>query len=154
MTRLLRILVLVAATTLAGGVRADVEAMDKLQLQFALKASPPCCVIDGRRPESRNRHPLADALPYVEGIKINPTASVVVIGDGDRQAKGIAAALAKAYPGKRIIAVKGGVGVWEAAVASLAKAAAGGATSYQFVIPKNTCESGTPLQQLRSGPAH
>lgn len=150
MTPLLRTLVLSLCAGLAGIARADVALMDKMQLQFALKATPPCCVIDGRRPASRQKQPLAEALPYEKGLKINPTASVIVIADGDRQAKGIADALAQAYPGRQIIAVKGGVGVWEAVVAALAKSSAGGATSYNFVIPKNTCESGTPLQQLRS----
>ncbi len=129
---------------------ADVAVMDKLQLQFALKSTPPCCVLDGRREANRQKYPLAEALPYEKGIKINPTASVVVIADNDRLAREIAAAVAKDYPGKQIIAVKGGVRVWEASVAALAKAAGGAPSSFNFVIPKNTCEQGTPLQQLRS----
>lgn len=150
MTPPLRTLVLSLCAGLAGIARADIELMDKMQLQFALKATPPCCVIDGRRPASRQKQPLAEALPYEKGLKINPTASVVVVADSDRIAREIAGELARDHPGKQIIAVKGGVGVWEAAVAALANASAGGATSYNFVIPKNTCEHGTPLQQLRS----
>lgn len=130
---------------------ADVTPMDKKQLHHALKVSPPCCVIDGRNESSRKKRPLDDALPYKEGMRINPTAAVVVIADNDSNAKQIATTLDKAYPGKRIFAVKGGVGVWEATLVELSRDAASGPPSgFGFVIPKNTCESGTPIQQLRS----
>lgn len=133
---------------------AEVVAMDERQLQHALKAGQPCCVIDGRNEASRSKHPLAEALPYGEGMRINPTAAVVVVADNDRQARKIAAALDVAYPGKRMIAVKGGIGAWEAALVAASRESAGGARQgFGFVIPRNTCESGTPLQHLRSAPA-
>jgi hypothetical protein len=125
--------------------------MDKQQLHHALKAGPPCCVIDGRNQSSRKQRPLDDSLPYKEGMRINPTAAIVVIADSDSNAKQIATTLDAAYPGKRIFAVKGGVDVWEATLVELSRDAASGPPSgFGFVIPKNTCESGTPLQQLRS----
>lgn len=110
-------------------------------------------MIDGRGEASRRKQPLGDALPYVKGMKITPTAAVVVVADNDRLAKKIAGELDAAYPGKRIIAVQGGVGVWEAALMAASQAAAS-KPGFSFVIPKNTCESGTPLQQLKSGLKH
>lgn len=130
---------------------ADVTPMDDQQLHHALKDSPPCCVIDGRTAGNRKKHPLGDALPYKEGMRINPTAAVVVLADNDTAAQKIASTLDAAYPGKRILAVKGGVDAWEATLAQLSRDAASGPPGgISFVIPKNTCESGSPLQQLRS----
>jgi hypothetical protein len=132
---------------------ADVVPMDRKQLQHALQAGEPCCVIDGRGEASRKRHPL-DALPYRPGMQIKPTADVVIVADDDARAQKIAAELNAAYPGKRMIAARGGVAVWEGAQMDASRAAASGAPpggGFGFVIPKNTCESGSPLQQLRSG---
>lgn len=130
---------------------ADVTPMDKKQLHHALSANPPCCVIDGRSEDSRKKHPLEDALPYKAGLRINPTSAIVVVADNDAMAQQIAAALDATYPGKRILAVKGGVDTWEATQVELSREAASGPPSgIGFVIPKNTCESGSPLQQLRS----
>lgn len=140
-------LLLLLGTMLA---HAEVVTMGKAQLQHALQEGPPCCVIDGRSEKSRRQRPLADALVYRADIKIVPTAAVVVLADEDRQARKIAEALAAAHPGKRIIAVEGGLAVWQAVQASATQSVAqrGG---INFVIPKNTCESGTPLQELTSG---
>jgi hypothetical protein len=128
---------------------ADVTMMDKTQLQHAMKLESPCCVIDGRAPASREKQPLADALPYTPGMKITPTAAIVVVGDNDRQADKIARELHASYPGKRVIAVKGGIGAWEATLVALSREAAS-KPGFSFVIPKNTCESGTAIQHLRS----
>jgi hypothetical protein len=132
---------------------ADVVPMDREQLQHALQAGEPCCVIDGRGAASRKQHPL-DALPYRPGMRIKPTADVVIVADDDAQAQKIAAEFDAAYPGKRMIVARGGVAAWEGAQMDASRAAASGAPprgGIGFVIPKNTCESGSPLQQLRSG---
>lgn len=127
---------------------------DAAELISVLKSEPPCCVIDARSPEQQRKHPLAEALPYRADLRIIPSASVVVVADRDKIALAVAVALAKRYPGKVIYAVKGGVTAWE----SVLKALSGPAVStgpdapggINFVIPRNTCESGTPLQFLRS----
>ena len=131
---------------------ADATLRSKEQLLIALKSKPPCCVIDGREEDKRRQHPLTDALPYRAGLTIKPTAAVVVVADSDRDALQIGRILAKEHPGKNIIAVRGGVPAWETVIAGLAanapKSSASGAIN--FVIPHNTCETGAPLQQLRS----
>lgn len=130
----------------AGLAHADVSLMSKAQLVRALQEGQPCCVIDGRGEASRKKHPLGDALPYAKDMKIAPTSAVVVVADNDRLAKRIAARLDAAYPGKRIIAVQGGVGVWEAARVAASRAD-DNKPGIRFVIPRNTCESGTPIQK-------
>lgn len=134
----------------AGLARADVVPMAKPQLVHALQEGQPCCVIDGRSEASRKKQPLSDAIPYRPGLKIEPTAAVVVVADSDRIARRIAGELDAAYPGKRIIPVQGGIGVWESALMTASRETAG-TPSFSFVIPKNTCESGSAIQKLRGG---
>jgi len=137
----------------AGAAQAQVSLQDKAQLVFALSAKPPCCVIDGRSATSRKREILEGALPWRSDLKIDPTATVVVIADHDQDALGIANTLGRKHPRKPIFAVKGGLSTWKAASLSLL-AAAGMDTAMNgpvsFVIPANTCEQGKPLQVLRA----
>jgi hypothetical protein len=143
-----------AACLLASNMAtADVSLLGGSELGSALNNSPPCCVIDGRKDLSRAKAPLPDALPYRLGMNINPTATVVVLADSDSEALRIAGIFEKQRPGKRILAVKGGLNGWLAATAAPASKALGnGAPSaaFQFVIPHNTCETGEPLQKLQS----
>lgn len=132
---------------------AEVALLGGNELNLALKDSPPCCVIDGRKELNRIKAPLAEALPYRPGLSIKPTATVVVLADNDSEALRIAGIFEKQHPGKPILAVKGGLKTWQAATTSLSSApvsdGAPGAT-LQFVIPHNTCETGQPLQKLQS----
>jgi hypothetical protein len=135
----------------ASPAQAQVSLQDKAQLVTSLSVRGPCCVIDGRGLDSRKREALDNALPWHADLKINPTASVVVVADRDQDALGIARALARKHPGKTILAVKGGVATWKATtLALLAGSVSGGAGGLvNFVIPANTCEQGKPLQELR-----
>lgn len=136
----------------AGAAQAQVSLKDKAQLVAALSAKPPCCVIDGRAAASRNREALENALPWRSDLTINPTATMVVIADRDQDALGIAKVLGRKHPGKPIFAVKGGLTTWKATTLSLLAAAGMDAAMsgpVTFVIPANTCEQGTPLQELR-----
>ena len=132
---------------------AEVALLGGNELNLALKDSSPCCVIDGRKELNRIKAPLAEALPYRPGLSIKPTATVVVLADNDSEALRIAGIFEKQYPGKPILAVKGGLKTWQAATTSQSSAPASdgapGAT-LQFVIPHNTCETGQPLQKLQS----
>jgi len=131
--------------------QAQASLNDKAQLVAALSAKGPCCVIDGRAADQRKRELLDNALPWHARLEIKPTATVVVVADRDQEALGIARTLASKYPGKPILAVKGGVATWKSAsFAMLAASATGGAGGLvNFVIPANTCEQGKPLQELR-----
>lgn len=144
---------LIVATVI--GVTAHAQAgaslRNETQLRLALRASPPCCVIDARSDAQRQSQTIAEALVYREGIRINPTASVVVVADDDDRALRVAEKISAAHPGKTVFAVEGGVGVWERVVSATSAEPPGG-KAVQFVIPKNTCEQGPALQQLRTAP--
>jgi len=134
---------------------ADASLRDEVDLIEALKRQPPCCVIDARSEAKQAQHALADALKYRPGLSIVPTASVVVVGDDNQSALKVANALSTQLPGKTIYAVRGGVTAWELVRKALDKvtASSSGAApaGVSFVIPHNTCETGTPLQILSSG---
>jgi hypothetical protein len=140
----------------AASVHAGVVLRDAAELTQALKRQPACCVIDARSEDQQLKTPLADALRYRPGLQIIPTASVIVVADHDQEAMAIGAILLKQHPGKAIYAVKGGVATWEFVRKSLEKTsssqAPSGAPGISFVIPHNTCETGTPLQILQSNP--
>lgn len=132
---------------------AGVALVGDNELSLALRESPPCCVIDGRKELNRLKTPLPEALPYRTGLSIKPTATVVVLADSDSEALRIAGIFEKQHPGKSILAVKGGLKSWQAATSSLSGVPGSDGTpgaSLQFVIPHNTCETGEPLQKLQS----
>lgn len=135
---------------------AAVALRTTAELIESLKTEPPCCVIDARSAARQREYPLTDGVRYRPGLKIIPTASVVVVADRDSDATRVAARLAKPHPGKTIFAVKGGLPAWELVLQTLtgtsASSAPGVAASLNFVIPHNTCETGTPLQILQSKP--
>jgi rhodanese-related sulfurtransferase len=135
----------IAAMWIAAPAAAEVSLRDTAALEAFLSGNTPCCVIDARSAANRKRAPLADTLPYRTGLKINPTGVVVVIADTDARAIEIGERLTESSKAKEVYAVKGGIATWKAAtIAGLLKT-----RPRSFVIPKNTCEQGTPLQELR-----
>jgi hypothetical protein len=129
---------------------APAELLDRAQLAAALDKGPPCCVIDARPAAARMLKPLPDALAYRKGMKINPTAAVVVIADSDDNGMRAGDDLERVNKPPRLIVVKGGLAAWEAATAPARSA---GTAAPTFVIPKNTCQQDEPLQTLRTAPA-
>lgn len=149
--------ILATALLCAASVHAAVTLLSAAELSEALKNQPPCCVIDARSAAKQRLHPLVDAVRYRPGLRIIPTASVIVVADDDQAAAKVGASLAKQHPGKTILAVEGGVLAWQTVLKSLASVSmstASGAppSGVSFVIPHNTCETGTPLQILQSKP--
>lgn len=140
------------ATLVALGATAawgEVRLLAKAPLVQALKGKPPCCVVDARADAQRQARPIGEALPYRPGMKINPSATVVVVADTDAAALAAARQLEKAHPGKPVVAVKGGYPVWEAILIDREVAAGSVQGSRSFVIPRNTCEQDKPLQTLQ-----
>lgn len=138
-----------------GSAHAEVHLLTAPELRWAMKDSAPCCVIDGRSKSQRTKAPLENAVPFRADLHINPTATVVVLADSDKEALRIAGLIEKQHPGKSIIAVKGGLAGWKAAsTPDDAPSASDGSAQgiFQFVIPHNTCETGKPLQTLQSKP--
>lgn len=136
---------LVALIFATGAAGAEVSLRDTAALEAFLAGDKPCCIIDARAAKSRRNDPLANTLPYRKGLKINPTGVVVVIADSDANALEIGHLLAESSRAREVYAVKGGAATWKAAtISGLLKS-----RPKSFVIPKNTCEQGTPLQELR-----
>lgn len=140
-----------AVCTLAfgGAFAGTVVLLDREQLSDALAEGPPCCVVDARRAQDRALRPLTDAIPYRKGLRITPSAAVVIIAESDENAVRIGKEIARENNALRVIAVMGGFAAWKAATAP---AQSGGVPAFNFVIPRNTCEQGEPLQHFRSSP--
>lgn len=141
-----RHLALLAALLLALPAFAATSLQDRRQILDTLKSAPPCCVVDGRAPGPRQLRPLKDAVVWQKNMKIIPTGAVVVIGDDDRAALALARRIGKQFGAKTVVAVKGGIDTWRDVLAASQEPG----MPATFVIPKNTCEQGTPLQTLRS----
>lgn len=130
---------------------ATASLRNEMQLGLALRASPPCCVVDARAESERKALALDEALVYREDLRINPTATVVVVADTDEAALAVAESIAAAHPGSPVLAVEGGIVAWQRVLARINAEPPGG-RAIQFVIPKNTCEHGPALQELRTVP--
>lgn len=143
------LLLLLAAGTLPAWAQPPVTLHNRVQLRAALQKGPPCCVIDARPEGLRAIRPLADAIVYRPGMKLNPTAAVAVIADTDRNAMRVGEEIARDSNPPQVIVVAGGLVTWEAVTA--ARGAATG-PALTFVIPRNTCEQDAPLQTLRAAP--
>lgn len=147
-----RALCLASLLAAAGGaaVAAKGILVKEAQLVSVLSASPQCCVVDAR---ATAREPAIEgALPYSKGLRIRPTSTVVVVADDDSRALSVARALARSS-GHDVHALSGGHAAWRAVERELQKAQAGApGTSYTFVIPRDTCQQGEPLQILQSKP--
>jgi hypothetical protein len=143
MRRLLPTTLLALAAT---GALAATTLGDRVQIVEALKSSPPCCVVDARSSALRMLRPLKDAVVWNADTRIVPSGTVVVIADGDKEALAVAHRIEKRFKAKDVLAVKGGVDTWREILAASEEPG----MPATFVIPKNTCEQGTPLQTLRS----
>lgn len=135
--------------------QADAVLLGEADLVTALQNAPQCCVIDARADAKRLGKALANALAYRKDLAIQPTTSVVVVADSDKQALAVAQSLGAKHPQTTLYAVRGGVTAWESVRKTIngQQASSGAApAAISFVIPHNTCETGTPLQILSTGP--
>ncbi len=149
----LRILVMLACANCSLNALAAASLRDSVDLIELLKHQPACCVIDARGEVKRAQQSLPEALVYRPNLRIVPTASVIVVGDDNQSAMKVANTLASQHPGKNIYAVRGGAASWEFVLKALDKTSASNGAApagVSFVIPHNTCETGTPLQVLSS----
>jgi hypothetical protein len=124
---------------------ASVEQVDAAQVRALLAMKSPCCVIDARAASERRKVEIGHALVYRKGLRINPTGVVVVIADSDAKAQAVGQALARTSGATRVVAVKGGASTWLSAQRETIGSAA---HAPSFIIPRNTCEQGSPLQTL------
>jgi hypothetical protein len=101
-------------------------------------------LLDARDPETQRIAPLAFSTRYGINARIDK-ALVLVVADSDAEAVEIARSI-PAENGRAAFAVKGGDEGWRRVTA---KASTATSVSKTFVIPKNTCEQGKPIQELK-----
>lgn len=100
-------------------------------------------LVDARSEAQRRARKLPLSSPYSPDMK--PKAPLlIVVADDDAAALNTARTLAKAT-GKLTFALKGGLDAWM----QLAKQPAPATAAPAFVIPRNTCESGSTLQEYK-----
>lgn len=100
-------------------------------------------LVDARSEAQRRARKLPLSSHYAPGMK--PKAPLlIVVADDDAAALGVARALAKAT-GRLSFALKGGLDAWM----QMAKEPAPANLAPTFVIPRNTCESGSTLQEYK-----
>lgn len=121
---------------------------DRAQIEEQLKQAQQCCVVDARSRLRRMRQPIPEAVIYDADTVLTPTSTVVVVADDDGQAVEVAQGIVKKSGAQLVLAVKGGYATWDRI--ARAQRAASPPVGGSFVIPKNTCESGTTLQILKS----
>lgn len=138
--------VAIAVGVVPGIASAEAKLVDRVQTVVALRANPPCCVVDARSATQRQRHPLKDGVVWTPNVRITPAGPVVVVADDDKAGLAVAKKIEQRFDAKTVLVVKGGFETWEG-IQAAGRDAGMPAT---FVIPMNTCEQGKPLQTLRS----
>jgi hypothetical protein len=141
-----RLILLAALAAASTAIWAAPVLADRDQAISLLKATPPCCVVDARNGIRRKLRPLAGAVVWNDGMVVKPTGTVVVIADDDQAARSVGRAIEKRFNAKHVLAVKGGIETWDKVVSETQEPG----MPATFVIPRNTCEQGSPLQTLRS----
>ena len=123
---------------------AEPLLLDEGTLSKKVEQDPDYQLIDARNPEAQRLAPIAFSTCY----RINVTfikGLVLIVADSDAEAVAIARSV-PAAPGRSVFAVKGGAEAWRHVAA---KAPPVTSVSKSFVIPKNTCEQGKPIQELK-----
>jgi hypothetical protein len=126
------------------GMGAEAMLLEESALLKKLEQGQDCQLIDARSPEMQQLAPLAFSTRYSINVSINK-ALVLVVAESDAEAVEIASSI-PAAAGRVVFAVKGGFEVWQRVAA---KASPVTSVSKTFVIPKNTCEQGKPIQELK-----
>ncbi len=121
--------------------------LDEAALAEKLASSPEYQLLDARSAEAQHGVPLAFSTRYRPLMPVK-MGTVFVIADRDETALEIAEAIPA--EGRSVFAVKGGATTWKQVVG---KMPAVSAMPDSFVIPKNTCEPGKPVQELKSDTA-
>ncbi len=124
---------------------AEDALLDEATLSFKLDHAHDYQVLDARGAGAQRDAPIAFSTRYETNAAIKE-GLVLVVADTDAAALAIAQAIAAGGPDRAAFAVKGGYDSWQrvARKSSASTSIAGG-----FVIPKNTCEQGKPIQELK-----
>ncbi len=118
--------------------------LDEATLSFKLHQAQDYQLLDARSAEAQRNAPIAFSTRYQTANQAKE-GLVLVVADTDAAAVAIVRSIPVAS-GRFVFAVKGGQDAWQrvATKASAATFISGG-----FVIPKDTCEQGKPIQELK-----
>lgn len=132
------------ALLMAPAVGAEALLLDEDALLKKVGKDQDYQLLDARNPETRQIAPLAFSTRYWINVRINK-ALVLIVADTDAEAVEIARSI-PAAAGRAVFAVKGGFEAWQRVAKKTSPAVS---VSTSFVIPKNTCEQGKPIQELK-----
>jgi hypothetical protein len=126
------------------GIAAEELLLDENALSSKLDQALDYQLLDARNAEAQRNTPIAFSIRYQKSTPIKK-GLVLIVADTDAAALEIAKAIPAA--GDRVVhAVKGGGAAWQRVMAKSSPASLG---SGSFVIPKDTCEQGKPIQELK-----
>jgi hypothetical protein len=135
-------LILLLLPTLSFG--AEGVLLDEGALSAKLDQAQDYQLLDARNAEAQRNAPIAFSTRYQSTTPVKK-GLVLVVADTDAAALEIAKSISAA-PDRFVFAVKGGCDSWQRV---MAKATPVTSMSGGFVIPKNTCEQGKPIQELK-----
>ncbi len=127
--------------TLSFGVEGVL--LDEAALSAKLDQTQDYQLLDARSAEAQRNAPIAFSTRYQATTPIKK-GLVLIVADTDAAAVAIAQSIPAASD-RFVFAVKGGCDAWQ----RVAKTSSATSISGSFVIPKNTCEQGKPIQELK-----
>lgn len=118
--------------------------LDEAKLSALIAKSSEYQLLDARSAETQRAAPIAFSTAY----RVTPQVGkglVLIVADDDATAEKIAQSI-PATGDRTVYAVQGGSEAWRRVIANTP---ATPSVSGSFVIPKNTCEQGNPIQELK-----
>ncbi len=122
---------------------AEGVLLDEDTLSAKLDQTQDYQLLDARSAEAQRNAPIAFSTRYQAATPIKK-GLVLIVADTDAAAVAIAQSIPVASD-RFVFAVKGGCDAWQ----RVAKTSSAASISGNFVIPKNTCEQGKPIQELK-----
>lgn len=126
------------------GLGAEEMLLDENALSAKLDQAQDYQLLDARNVEAQRNTPIPFSTRYERTIPIKK-GLVLIVADTDAEALAIAKSIPAASDCS-VFAVKGGRESWQRV---MVKVPMSGSVSHSFVIPKNTCEQGKPIQELK-----
>lgn len=118
--------------------------LDEAALSAKLDQAQDYQLLDARSAEAQRDAPIAFSTRYQTTTPVKK-GLVLIVADTDAAAVAIAQSIPAASD-RFVFAVKGGCEAWQRVAT---KTSSGPSFSHSFVIPKDTCEQGKPIQELK-----
>lgn len=118
--------------------------LDCARLSALLEKNSEYQLLDARSAEAQRAAPIAFSTAYKVTTPVG-NGLALIVADDDATAEKIAQSI-PAAGNRTVYAVQGGSKTWRQVIAN---APATSSVSDSFVIPKNTCEQGKPIQELK-----